>query len=633
MVVNQRCREGSVAQFTGKFSLKVLHEVDRQQHHRPVTGMFEHPEDLGRVNMPHAFGSPSPVPASVWRFPEITVLIQNGWWCGAFLQCAYDAPTAKPTRCISNSKQFLKIAPNAMPTFDQAGYYLGPTEKCTHRHTESLVRKAGQTGVFRSQAAAAYPPLLCKAFADSLYFGLLAFTTTPSEGDVSTVALKERVVEVRSPAAPRTAPEDPHTPARRVKMRTDLSTPTKVSLVPRSVVDGGILDAESKSIPQSAASVKPKWELQEGIDYVRAGWWGRGDHIKTHKSPGKPGRPLQDGGGLCCPGRWVPSRRNLPPKAIMLTALMDRWLDEKAGSSGEKFFEGICFSVLSGNCKADPFAEQLGDLKLRVSKLLANEGLSRPEGSWTKGQEIDFGFMFMLGAWFKDPDHQAMAEFCQGVRVGVGVELPRTPAVWPSKKKWPLGEYGEDPVSELNANYPSAREHRVALLAELKEQEDRGWVLPMTLKAAQTRFGEVCVAPLAVIEEKSGQTRTLHDASNGVQVNHRIKVQDAEQCPSALDVQAAITACDSLYMPIISLVVDVSKAHRRVPLDQRDWGLVACSPDDAGRSRGKRQLESLREHCRDVRCGFGVLAVGQSGLAVSTSGVLHVWAGFLVQIR
>ena len=499
------------------FTIKVLQEVDRQQLHRPVMGMFEHPEDLGRVQMLHAFGSPSATPASVWRFPEIGRLIQNEWWCGAFLQCAYGAPTAKPTRCLSNSKRFLDIAPNSLPIFDQAGYYTGPTQKCEHKHKVSLVRKAGQTGVFRTQAAAAYPPLLCKAFADSLYFGIQDFKATPSDGETNLVVLNDLDRDTLGPSALTRdqtpgvqTPVEPSTPPRRVKMRTgEESTPWNVLLVPRSKVGEGstvLLVPRSKVVEESTqqptAAGKPKWELQEGVDYVRGGWWGKGEPIRTHKSPGKPGRPFQDGGGLCCPGRWVPSHRNLPPKAIMLTSLMDQWLDEKAGSLGEKFFEDICFKVLSGKCVEDPFTGQLGDLKHRVSELLANEGLSRPEGAWRKGQEIDFGFLFMLGAWFKDPDHKAMAEFCKGVRVGVGVELPRTPTVWPSKKKWPLGEFGEDPVSDLNSNYPSAREHREALVAELADQEDRGWALPMTLRQAQERFGEVCVAPLAVILEK-----------------------------------------------------------------------------------------------------------------------------------
>jgi hypothetical protein len=114
----------------------------------------------------------------------------------------------------------------------------------------------------------------------------------------------------------------------------------------------------------------------------------------------------------------------------------------------------------------------------------------------------------------------------------------------------------------------------------LEDQRNRGWAIKTTLKEARDRYGEVCVAPLAIIAEKGGKLRTLLDASNKVQVNHRIHVQDAEQCPTALDVQAAVTADTDLRFPIMSLVIDVEKAHQQVPVDERDWGLVACSEFD-----------------------------------------------------
>ena len=237
----------------------------------------------------------------------------------------------------------------------------------------------------------------------------------------------------------------------------------------------------------------------------------------------------------------------------------------------------MVYHIISGKYKDDPFEEEVAGLKNELSTLLADAGHSRPQGKWRKGQSIDFGLVAMLGEYLSDPDWECMKEFCVGVRVGVGVTLPRTERVWPPKTRWPLGEYGEDPVTELCNNYPSAKLHHAALLEELQKQVDRGWLLPMTLGEARKRFGTVSVAPLAIIEEKAGQFRTLHDATNGVQVNHRITVLDAEQCPSSLDVQAAMTTDSWITMPLVSLVVDVAKAHRRVPIAEEDWGHLACS--------------------------------------------------------
>jgi hypothetical protein len=101
-----------------------------------------------------------------------------------------------------------------------------------------------------------------------------------------------------------------------------------------------------------------------------------------------------------------------------------------------------------------------------------------------------------------------------------------------------------------------------------------------TLKAAREEFGPISVAPLAIIAEKGDKLRTLLDASNRVQINHRIRVADREMTPSALDVQAAITTDLDMCLPIVALVVDVEKAHQQVPIDRRDWGHVAFSAEE-----------------------------------------------------
>eukprot|EP00974_Lingulodinium_polyedra_P090147 8742412-Lingulodinium_polyedra.AAC.1 len=51
--------------------------------------------------------------------------------------------------------------------------------------------------------------------------------------------------------------------------------------------------------------------------------------------------------------------------------------------------------------------------------------------------------VLMLGAMLKavaDPDHLIMETYATGVPLGLGVELPITPAVFPPKTKWSLGE-------------------------------------------------------------------------------------------------------------------------------------------------------------------------------------------------
>ena len=610
------------------FMWGVFRRVQDLQFEQDIIAFGEHPEDLGRVRN----GAIGEVPASIWRMSDFDDLRALGWWSGAFRQCDYNAPTPKPTRCISNSSAFGSMAAQSVPEFDESLFYSGPIMPCGHVHTQTLLRRAGESGPFRTEASAAYPPDMCSAIARCLLDGLASFVRpvptvwviseipAPTSGTVTPPAAildqemaltsfdhsdeelpsLEDVEDLISKASAFVeAPEAVVAPDkkkfkkwnklenshRQVHLRTsdDLLVdpppdPSASRIVPPLPP---LQTAETPSpVVEKAPAVLPKWFLTEGVDFIKAGWWGKGDAISTQKVPGKDGRPLQDGGGLCSPGRWPMARRVLPQAAASLTALMDTWLDQKAADIGVDQLEKLCFKIMAGKFTSDPFGEELEGVRASLVSMLADAGMTRPPGQWRKGQCIDYGLLHMLGEWLGDPDYQCMAEFCQGVRIGVGVDLPRTPAVWPSKAKWPLGEFDEEPVSELNSNYPSAKLHRQALLAELKQQEEWGWMVPMTLGEAQARFGVVSVAPLAVIEEKAGKTRTLHDASNSVRINHRIKVQDGEQCPSALDVQAAFTADEGLSGPVLSLVVDIEKAHRRVPVAECDWGHLGCSATD-----------------------------------------------------
>jgi len=102
-------------------------------------------------------------------------LRELGWWSGAFRQCDYQVPTPKPTRCISNSSAFVAMATLSVPQFDDQLFYAGPVMPCEHVHTQSLVRRPGDTGPFKTEASAAYPPEMCSAIARCLLLGLASF--------------------------------------------------------------------------------------------------------------------------------------------------------------------------------------------------------------------------------------------------------------------------------------------------------------------------------------------------------------------------------------------------------------------------------------------------------------------------
>ena len=96
-----------------------------------------------------------------------------------------------------------------------------------------------------------------------------------------------------------------------------------------------------------------------------------------------------------------------------------------------------------------------------------------------------------------------------GVPIGVGVRLPRTPAVFPPKRRGPLEEQRnseahrmswEDFLGAERENYPTAREHADAVEAQLEDQHRRGQMLKLTLEEARRRFGsKLTIASLGAI--------------------------------------------------------------------------------------------------------------------------------------
>ena len=163
-----------------------------------MVAFAEHPEDLGKV-----LRGRKGTPASIWRMKEFQKLLEQGWWSGAFRQCDFEAPTPKPTRCLASSDEFRELAAPSTPVFKADGSYAGPVEKCTHKHSESLVRKPGDTGPFRSARAAAYPSAMCKAIAACTMKALRKWkpalrkgdNETGSAGSASSASSEEEVVD------------------------------------------------------------------------------------------------------------------------------------------------------------------------------------------------------------------------------------------------------------------------------------------------------------------------------------------------------------------------------------------------------------------------------------------------------
>ena len=71
--------------------------------------------------------------------------------------------------------------------------------------------------------------------------------------------------------------------------------------------------------------------------------------------------------------------------------------------------------------------------------------------------------------------------------------------------------------------------------------------------------------------------RIVYDATHGVNLNHRIRVRDQVRMPTWQDLARIMEeAKEDGHGVHFALKYDVSKAHRRVPVIEEEWGLLAC---------------------------------------------------------
>jgi hypothetical protein len=317
-------------------------------------------------------------------------------------------------------------------------------------------------------------------------------------------------------------------------------------------------------------------------------WIGRGRKL----------RRFSDGGGLCSPGCWPPIHRkdrgNLP-----------RWLRDRTRqcindwcSTQDTKPSSLLSALISGKWDTlgipDSETEAIRkDLRAQIG----SPGMALFESGSREDQPID---VELLGAFLKgceDPDWQLAHELRKGVRIGVGVDLPRTPGVFEEKTTWRLPEqrpgsgwdFAEDTFEGRRCeNYSSAKDFKAEVMITLEDQTARGQIAKMTEAEAISRYGDrLTIASLGAIEKsKRGdgttEIRIIHDGTHKVDVNKYIRVRDKIPFPLAPDVSRVIRHQAASNMPFYALTADVKEAHRAIAVDPRDWPLQACQVEPGG---------------------------------------------------
>ena len=505
--------------------------------------LVEHPEDLGTT-------ADNQQPASIFALSELHQLVQeSGAVTAAFHQCPWKSLSQKPTRvvttlpikesdCLGNKLFFI------WPQLDKSGFYHGPLpRKCGHYH-KPLIRRTDEDSGFRTALAASYPPQMCLWIANMI----VSYCSRPKEGATE----------------PATAPGSPNT-----------NSPLPLD------VPGTVEGPFSQALEAPSSS-----EEEEGVKKPLLK-----DHLPGNGPPltatwsGKT-RELHDGAGLCSPGRWLPQNRKsckwsqATPLASKLSLLLVEALGDPAL---------VCFKLACGKCSESPFSP---DIIQQGRRLLAESVALQSTFSvdeLLQVQEFQPFLLRLIGESLRlmeDPDWRVYFKsgrehFWDGVSVGPGAKMPRTPAVFERKVKY--RKYDESEFSSDMQNYKSAAGPEMAKVLEeqFAEEEKLGMMFRISLSEAQLQYANLRIAAQGAIEKSDDSWRVLHDATHGVRLNNDTTIRDQIRMPSAGDQKTVMKESAAHDEGVhFSLQYDVKKAHRRFRHRRSEWGLLGCRSDD-----------------------------------------------------
>ncbi len=306
-------------------------------------------------------------------------------------------------------------------------------------------------------------------------------------------------------------------------------------------------------------------------------------------------RVVCDGAGLCSLGQWAPWQRPAPhnPRLQEASRLIDDYVDNMAdqhGFSAEELFG----KMAQGAVESHPLLGSAWEVLVeRFQGILdGGTGSTHPRAD-DQPQRLRVRLLQTLLALGGDPDVPGMDHFGRGVRVGVGVRLPRTPAVYARKRRWRLkqDEVGQIDDGELagvdswRLNYRTAIIHKEEVHRQLMDHHARGMAVRLSPAEALT-CKNLSVNSLGGVEKprEDGQppgVRVVMDATHGVLVNRLARQRDQDRCPTAFDVKR-VQRAQSQSGPLVGLAVDAQDAHRLVAVHPDDWALQGCRSDLTG---------------------------------------------------
>ena len=552
---NRHKQEAELGTLLVDYTLEVAEMVGKAHVSRKgllIRFFSEHPEDLGAVIREE--DQWRLVPASMWQRPQWTVIQQQpGMFTTVFNQCCWGAPYRKPTRVVSNISDVARWGSNQWPSFDDRWNYLGPLQVCDCQISQALVKKSNAQS-FATSGTSQYPPAMDAALALALLNDLCADSLSTLSSSAGTSNMKrEQQKEVDGPEETEW------------KESKEMKEETKVTR------------QESK-------------EAQEETKVTRQN--GSGQPMKAYYK-GKH-RVIHDGEGLGSPGRFPPRRRKiwLNEKGVKVATRVKKtflaWMARMEGK--EKGSVQKCFWKLAGGQHpSSPFGDYLDEARREVDKELKGLGYEPDRKGKDRSTEINFRRMIAVleAAGDEDVDFlKPMAE--KGVSLGVDEEMPRTPLVFEEKSKWSREFVDYVLTDQFSKNYESAVENQKDIRRQVLEEVETGTIICMSEEEAKSKFkGRLAVAALGAVPKELGsdKVRMIHDGSYSVDVNRRIKVLDRLRFPLCDDAPAVLTEIEEEVSKSretrFSMLYDISRAHKLIPIVEEDWGLQAFKlPDE-----------------------------------------------------
>ena len=282
-----------------------------------------------------------------------------------------------------------------------------------------------------------------------------------------------------------------------------------------------------------------------------------------------------DGCGITSPGRWPRKQRRFPMDQCWTQ--IRQQLDSIIGNDETVILKQLAAMACR---REDIFCKQW----IETTRDYIHHWLGRQWGDYdsTTPPRIEEGQPFYLEMIHgilreaRDADYHLYSYLGQGVTLGVEKPLPHVPALFELQTSWRLQDDSTTLAALENSNYLSVEQFELQVREQFLEEEAAGWMgrLPDAdfLKAFQGRYA---ISALAVLQEV-GKIRVLHDGSNGVRVNHRIRCRDKQRMPTLKEKRTILNEYRDGQAIAFSVLGDASKAHRRIKISPAEWGYQAC---------------------------------------------------------